>query len=47
LLLSREVLLDGALAAPVQRLLAQPCRPALPPDGVATAAACLYRYLNR
>lgn len=47
LLLPREALLDGALAAPVQKLLAQPRRPALPPAGVTTAAACLYRYLSR
>ncbi len=37
LLLSQEKLLDGNLAAPVQALLAQPRRPALPPDGIEMA----------
>ena len=37
LLLSREVLLGDDLAAPVQALLAQPRRPALPPDGIEMA----------
>jgi len=38
LLLSREILLGGDLAAPVQTLLAQPRRPALPPQGIDMAA---------
>ncbi|MFO1433492.1 MAG: hypothetical protein U1F76_25915 [Candidatus Competibacteraceae bacterium] len=38
LLLSQEALLDGNLAAPVQTLLAQPRRPALPPEGIGMAA---------
>jgi hypothetical protein len=46
LLLSREVLLGGDLAAPVQTLLAQLRRPALLPQGIDMAADRLYHYLT-
>jgi len=46
LLLSQEALHSSDLAAPVQTLLAQPHRPALPPAGIEIAADCLYRYLT-
>lgn len=44
--LPREALETGAVLEPLHTLLAQPRKPALPPDGIDAAAGCLYQYLT-